>query len=79
MKIETEENALWRRTIIKPWDDPIASDVLVITEKRDIATGTRINHTYINISGWKTDAANARLWAEAILKACEIAERNGDV
>lgn len=75
MKIETDSNALYDIWIVKPWDDPIAADVWVSRQKIDPETGQKTDNVRITIGTWKTDAANARLWAEAILKACEIAEQ----
>lgn len=75
MKISSELTRVADRITIAPWeDDPFAADVRVVVEKVDLETGKPCRRVHIRVGGWKTDIENARLWADAILKAIDIAE-----
>ena len=84
MKVQREEdNAAFTLIKVKPWPEiPFAADVAVIQEKRDRDTGAAINHVYINYGTQPATIGTARAWANAILRACDIAdqlERAGEI
>ena len=79
----TEDNAMFTMISVAPWNDqPWAQDITVLQEKRDTKTGQEINQIHLRYgSGW-IDAENALLFAQAILRAVDIArqlERDGGI
>ena len=84
MKVQREEdNSLFTLIKIKPWPEiAFAADVAVVQERRDRDTGATINHVYVNYGPAPATIGTAREWANAILRACDIAdqlERDGAV
>lgn len=84
MQIKREEdNHLFTLIAVKPWpDEPWAASVTVLQEKRDTETGATINHVQVRYGSEFLPIAVAREWANAILKACDLAgqlERDGAV
>lgn len=75
MQINEEHNALFSKWLVNAWNNPISDSIMVLLEKYDAKTGTPAQSISIHIGSWRTDTHNARLYAEAILKACEIAEK----
>ena len=75
MDFSLEQTPISDRYTITPWDDdPLAASVRVVVEKIDPKTSQPCHRVHIYINSWKTDIENARTWANAILKAIEIAE-----
>lgn len=84
MKIKrTEDNPLYLMIDVKPWpEEPLGAYINVLLERRDFETGKFINRVTIRHSDWRMTAATARQWAQALLRAADIAEeleRSGDV
>lgn len=84
MKVKREEdNRAFTVITVKPWPDELwAAYVSIIREKYDPRTGEPINRALIRYSQVGVTAQTAREFAQAILRACDIAEgleRDGDI
>lgn len=77
MKVTREEdNALYTLIRVQPWPDvSLAAEVVVLQVKRDTSTGESVNRVSIRYSQQPVSFAVAREFAQAILRACDIAER----
>ena len=77
MKVTREEdNTLFTLIKVKPWPtERFAADVTVIHERRDRDTGDAINYVRVIHGPVPVTYQTAREWAQAILRACDIAEQ----
>lgn len=77
MKITREvENSAFTMIEVSPWpEERLAAKVTVHQQKRDLEVGEPCNNVTVRYASWPMPVAHARQWAEAILKACEIADQ----
>lgn len=77
MQVKREEdNPLFTRIVVRPWPDvPFAQDVAVIQYKRSVASGQSINDVHIRYREAPVTIEHAYEFAQAILRACDIARR----
>ncbi len=74
--VRADDNALFVTFRVQPWpEQPFSAEVFVLFERRDIKTGQPVRRARIRYDAYPTDIQTARHWAQAILQACDIAER----
>lgn len=80
MKVKREEdNSAFTLISVSPWpDEPFAANVTVIQEKIDVETGKKINQVRVRFGQFPLKIESAFEFAQAILRACDIAMRLQD-